>query len=261
MIHVFAILMTEHHRDARRYAAPGRISNHLLFEGNKSVVRQGLVIARDYRVINYNVWRFYELVHGGGPVISRRFDDIYSPVAYSILQALIMIQVLIRCYLAKKTRDRLYTASFSSSLIAKKVMAKASEHILHTAVQTRIAESSKDRVLDKLEVAAILTQTLWRHKKRYIPEENLERRKRDQEVFDRARVTKRTEGVIDEMSRSDGMVVTDVHPIVHIGNTGIYTRTLTEDDGVPFTIKRVPGGEGAVVEDSEDKERFRVGSK
>jgi len=265
-------------RDARRYAPPGPITNHNLFDADwtpasvlsggekkkKRPVRGGLVIARDYRVVNYNVWHFYQTVHGGGPVIGRKYDEIYSPNAFSRLQALILIQGRVRCYIAKKKLDKLYTAKFSSTLIAKKIMTQASESEMGMIVEKRIQECSRDRVQDKLEFAARLTQNLWRNKKRYIPEENLARRKRDQEVFARARVTKRVEGVTEDVKMGEGLVVTDVHPIVHIGNTGIYTRVLTEEDGIPFSLAREPGSEMAIIDKKtpeESSENFKIGSK
>ena len=41
-------------------------------------------LVMDFRVVNFNVWRFYELIHGGGPIICRRMDDIYSLPALSL---------------------------------------------------------------------------------------------------------------------------------------------------------------------------------
>jgi len=266
-------------RDARRYAPPGPITNDVLFDPtwkphadkkHKRPVKQGLAIAKDYRVVNYNVWHFYQRVHGGGPIIGRKFADILSNRAMSRLQALILIQGRCRCFIAKKKLDKLYTSKFSSSFIAKKIMTTASEEELKAVVEKRIQECTKDRTEEKVESAARLTQNLWRNKKRYIPEENLARRKRDQEVFARAKVIKRAEGVSEEVKSGEGLVVTDVHPIVHIGNTGIYHRVLTEEGGIPFSLAREPGSNTAIIEKksgdgaegvSTDGAEFKEGSK
>lgn len=41
-------------------------------------LRQGLVLGEDYRVVNFNVWRYWLMVYGGGPSIGRAAKDIYS---------------------------------------------------------------------------------------------------------------------------------------------------------------------------------------
>ena len=53
------------------------------------------------RAVSYNVWRFYELVHGGGPCVSRKDNVLHSKYGVSYLQAIIMIQTQIRICLAK----------------------------------------------------------------------------------------------------------------------------------------------------------------
>eukprot|EP01042_Synura_sphagnicola_P000290 gene290-302_t len=241
------------------YRFSGKITNETLLDPNaRRQAAPGKVIAKDYRAVNYNVWRFYEIVHGGGPVISRRQEEISSPRAYSILQALIMIQSFARCYLARRRRDFLFTTSLSASNVAKEIMSQKSKMKLKDQVDKRLEQSAKFRKQDKLESAARLTQSLWRYKKGYVPEENLERRRHDQEVFARAQLNRRAE---DEANNADGMVVADVHPIVHIGNTGIYTVVLGAEEGVPFKLKRVPGGQAAVISESYDVERYKDGSK
>jgi hypothetical protein len=53
-------------RGARRYIPPGRITNQGLLDASRKEGKKDLKIGKDYRAVNYNVWRFYELVHGGG---------------------------------------------------------------------------------------------------------------------------------------------------------------------------------------------------
>lgn len=103
-------------RGARRYIPPGKISNWALLESYEDMQRRllrELKLAKDYRCVNYNVWKFYQLVHGGGPCICRLDEDIYSERATSYLQAVIIIQSRIRLYLAKVMRDKLYIKQFS----------------------------------------------------------------------------------------------------------------------------------------------------
>jgi hypothetical protein len=47
------------------------MDQELLAESRKEGKKE-LKIPTHYRCVNYNVWRFYELVHGGGPCISRK---------------------------------------------------------------------------------------------------------------------------------------------------------------------------------------------
>lgn len=257
-------------RDARRYTPPGKISNDSLVQvvddgngKNRLVPKAGLKVVLHYRVVNYDVWRFYEIVHGGGPVISRQTEDIYAPKKFSRNQAAIFIQSWIRCCLAYNQKDKLYTSSLSCSPVALSVMTKASNDRRTGNVDKLISRVGDDRKKEKLVEAVKFTQTKWRHKKRYIPEENLERRKRDQEVFARAKVTKRQEGLVDEATQGDGLVVTSVHPIIHIGNTGILHYRLSDEEGLPFRLDRLPGSEIAVIKKVEKvtSNKFIPGSK
>ncbi len=50
-----------------------------------------------------------------------------------------------------------------------------------------------------------------------------------------------TQNALDEPSGDDALVVRDIHPIIHIGTTAIYTREITELEGrVPFRTKKQP---------------------
>lgn len=54
------------------------------------------------RCVSYNAWRYLELVHGGGPCISRKDNWIYADFGVSYLQGIIMIQNRMRIFLARK---------------------------------------------------------------------------------------------------------------------------------------------------------------
>lgn len=87
-------------RGPRRYLPPGPITNAEILEESKKEGKKTLKISKDYRCVNYNAWRFLELVHGGGPCIGRKEEDIYSAKSFSYLEAIIMIQGRMRIYIA-----------------------------------------------------------------------------------------------------------------------------------------------------------------
>ena len=235
-------------RGPRRYVPPGRITNDTLLQVFRAGGKKSLKISTNYRCVNYNVWRFYELVHGGGPCISRKEEDIYSAHGVSHLQGVIMVQTHMRMYLARLRRRTLYMIRLSGGQIAKSVLIKATQDGIKVLINGKIREEELKRKGEKLTKAALLTQNMWRKKKNYLAEESLERVKRDQEVFARAK------GVaLDEPTGTGGLVVRDLHPIIHIGNTTMYERRVTEEEGkVPFKIKKIPGSETAIIAESEN---------
>ena len=56
---------------------PGPISNDDLFDG-KHRLKKGLKKVEHYRGVNKQVWETYLQIYGGGPVIERRYLDIYQ---------------------------------------------------------------------------------------------------------------------------------------------------------------------------------------
>ena len=168
-------------RGARRYKPPGPITNLKLNKTyqaetlDKNSYYRSLVISKDYRSVNYNVWRFYELVHGGGPCISREEDDIYSPVKYSYLQAVIFLQARIRTFLAKCTRDYLYTFYLSQTDSAIEVMSNIQELHIKSKIEGLLIEQKESYRKEVLDEIAIYTVSIWRAKKNYEPEETLQR--------------------------------------------------------------------------------------
>jgi|LauGreDrversion4_2_1035121.scaffolds.fasta_scaffold120952_2 hypothetical protein len=66
---------------------PGPISNDCLFEkisplsaksGETRILKSGLVLNKEYRGVNREVWSIFHRMYGGGPVIVRGELDIYS---------------------------------------------------------------------------------------------------------------------------------------------------------------------------------------
>ena len=61
---------------------PGPISNESLFERSlmpeQQKLRRNLQLNIDYRKVNKDVWQILHRMYGGGPIIVREDDDIYS---------------------------------------------------------------------------------------------------------------------------------------------------------------------------------------
>jgi hypothetical protein len=248
-------------RGARRYFPPGRITNQVLLDKLKAESKQrNLRIVKDYRVVNYNVYRFYELVHGGGPVISRKEEDIYSPYAVSYLQAVIHIQSRIRIFLAKVAREKLYSKSLLKSKPVRTILLSEAKKELTARVESKIRSYQDKRKNEKLREAAMMTQSKWRQKKKYFPEENLKRQRRDQTVFSTVSQMLMNE---NPGTYGDGIVYEEPLPIVRIGCTSIFERKLDEEMGmIPFQVKRVPGSNTAVVWKCDQfSTEFPIGSK
>lgn len=237
-------------RGPRRYLPPGRITNSDLRAKANAPGKKELKKGVDYRCITFNVWSFLELVHGGGPTIAREEQDIYSKMVFSFLQGVIWAQTHARIKIAIKFRRHLYMQRLSKGQVAKAVIFAVKEEQIKQEMTDLLDRGDKERGEQKMIEAAALTRAMWRKKKTIIKEEQLERTKNDQEVFARAR------GAAIDEAGEEGLVVRDVHPVIHIGSTTRYTVTVTEDDGFSkdvgkdgggFKIKRVPGTETAVI--------------
>jgi hypothetical protein len=67
---------------------------------------------------------------------------------------------------------------------------------------------------------------------------------------------------MDVATGGEGLVVQEVLPIVHIGTTQLYQRTLTEEDGkIPFQVRKQPATEIAIIVKSTNPLMFIDGSK
>ena len=151
-----------------------------------------------------------------------------------------------RIFLAKKLRRELYNKKFSTSQTVKAILIEKVKEQQEKQIQEVLEFEGTKRTDKELIEAIIFTQAVWRKKKKYIPEELLAMRKKDQEVFARIRGGNMEEGT------KEGVVVSDVHSILHIGSTRLYTRSITEDEGkIPFKLRRLPGTETAIVTETE----------
>eukprot|EP01038_Epipyxis_sp_PR26KG_P012343 gene12343-16554_t len=211
---------------------------------NNNEINRTLSLASDYRLINYNIWTFYQLVHGGGPIISRRDKDIYSPFACSYLQAAVIIQTRIRIFLDKLKRKHLFMLKLSQSQAAKRVIYELTSDYVNEKAELLIKQQNETRMNENRLAAALFTQQVWRKKNKYAVAENLEKKIYDQELFSSVlNVTKD----IPASTNSD-IVIKDSHPIIHIGNANVYERKLIESDGaIPFEISKKPGTEDAII--------------
>lgn len=233
-------------RGPRRYLPPGRVTNEWLYEQYKAPGRHLLRKAEHYRCVNYNVWAFYKAVHTGGPVISRADQDLYGDEALSYLQAVVLAQVSIRIFLAKRELRRLYMEKFSRSLVARGILAGEMMQLNKSVVHQQIQEARRRRLDSKVRQAVVITQKLWRKKAKAVPEENLARSRTDQAIFGRVSAV----GGEGTVKSEDGIVVSDIHPIVNIGNTATYSVKVEEDEfmgRIPFEIQKVPWSEQAII--------------
>ena len=234
-------------RGPRRYLAPGPVKNDDLKREALLPGKKWLEKVVNYRAVNCNVWSYYIIVHGGGPIISRKLANIYSPFAVSYLQGVIAVQSKIRGYLAKKKLDYLYMERFSKSRAAKFLLTAELLHENQAAANALIHEESVRRLNVDMIAAAQLTQALWRKINSSIPEEKLKMALQDEKVFVRARQMQSTS---EATSKS---VVKEVHAVVRIGGTGLYTRTISDvHEGIPFKIRKLPWSEEAIIAEAID---------
>jgi len=56
---------------------PGPINNHEFFQKNGEL-KAGLTLNKDYRGVNFQVWRLLQQIYGGGPHVVRDNLEIYS---------------------------------------------------------------------------------------------------------------------------------------------------------------------------------------
>ena len=299
-------------RGPRRYLPPGPITNEKLafyainlerrppsssfdeteleavesttLENMFSYGHKWLEKVKHYRCVNCNVWTFYHLVHGGGPVISRIEPDIYSAFAVSFLQGVVLIQTRVRMHFAWNKKEELYTRRLSRTRAAQAVLSQELVRMQHEAVTAQVASQAAGRLSQGMIAAAQLTQKLWRKKNQSVSEEKLAVEKQDQAIFRRSqRLTDVSRGLneaskllkhsaaspsddasanLEDNASAGSGVMTDVIPTVHIGNTRQYTCVLPDDDNfiLPFKVRKLPWMEMAIIADSTDG-HFIIDSK
>ncbi len=100
------------------------------------------------------------MVHGGGPVIARREEDIYSHHGISFLQGVVLVQTHIRMFLDRKKRLNLYDEKLSERQAAKSVIIKTYLEDISVRAEEII---SKEQVLTYLlgSFTHLLTQLTY----------------------------------------------------------------------------------------------------
>ena len=219
-------------RGARRYKPPGPIDNARIksvYDEEIQGSKRSLEPSIDYRSVNYNVWHYYQLVHGGGPELSRLDDDIYSAVAYSFLQAVIMLQRHCRKFLARCRRYNLQSLELSKQESVIELLTKQAKQQIDDNVNSILKHQKEQHKKQELDIISTVTVSIYRNKKNLEPEESLHRRKGDHLVFARA------SGAKKELTTS---IVEDIQPIIHIADTSEYTVELSGKQGIPFSLQK-----------------------
>ena len=90
------------------------------------------------RCVNYNVWRFLELVHGGGPCIGRKDEDIYGTFGYSHLQAVIKIQTRMRMHLSAAIKKQLQMLALSRSQTGRAIIIEESLKEMKQTIEVKL---------------------------------------------------------------------------------------------------------------------------
>ncbi|CAM9339819.1 unnamed protein product, partial [Laminaria digitata] len=210
-------------RGARRYHAPGEIDNWSLLLYNQRVLTnicslpplfwQGLVLGEDYRVVNFNVWKYWRLVYGGGPSIGRPSKNIYSRSATAYPTAVVKVQATMRGFLGRKRAWQEYLFRLAMEHAgAKEVLYERAMHGEQVAALAHIETARRRRRQGKVTRAALFTQVEWRRKKGYVYQvDKLETQQYIQEVFEKA------DNSISESAKNKSIVVREVKSIVNIG--------------------------------------------
>lgn len=236
-------------RGPRRYLPPGRINNWgLLAELDKG--SRDLMQGTNYRAVNWNVWHFLQMLYCGGPAIPRYSEDIYSRRSMSYMHGIIIVQSQIRIYLAKNRKNELYTIKFSESQVARYILRTITRLESDRQIREDMMRHMKVRLEKKVKEAITCTQKIWRQNHNLVPEENLERLRRDQDIF-----SKDTSDVSKE-----SLIVQDTHPIIRIGSASVYDVKY-EDQDDPFTLEKRPYSEYCTIVNSEKVDLFIDGSK
>ena len=249
-------------RGARRYQAPGKITNIRLLQFEerelsekniesytqwthflgleagpnannkltklgKHVPRPHLKQGRNYRSINSNFWTYLHMVYGGGPRISRKDKSVYSPLKLDVMGACILIQRLARRRIARKQFKKLENKHLSSKLEGVRIVLYEKQRE-EMAVRAKKQKDTIEEIRNRryLEDAATFTQMAWRKKKKITASnEGLKGLKEAQEIHASA------DGGIEEAFEGEPLVVEDIKDII--------AMPMTEIDEIVFTEAQV----------------------
>jgi len=118
--------------------------------------------------VNFNLWHYWKMVHGGGPCISRKNKEIDSPMRCGYMEAVFRMQCFGRMVIAKQKRDDLYWKNLSrNAKEVRRVLAQAQLEKIEADAKASILEAQEKRQDNKLSDACQFTQRVWRSKKTY----------------------------------------------------------------------------------------------
>ena len=121
-----------------------------------------------YHEVNFNLWHYWKMVHGGGPCISRKNKEIDSPMRCGYMEAVFRMQCFGRMVIAKQKRDDLYWKNLSrNAKEVRRVLAQAQLEKIEADAKASILEAQEKRQDNKLSDACQFTQRVWRSKKTY----------------------------------------------------------------------------------------------
>ena len=196
-----------------------------------------LTIGKHYRAVNYNLWVYWKMVHGGGPCISRKYKDITSaPACGTNAEARSRLQRFGRVCVAKNRRLHLYWQHLSKTAPGvREVLFEFEEKRLKKRADDAIAASKSERTKSRLRDAARYTQRSWRAKKQYaFNDDNVRVQKHAQEVFATA------DGEVEHAAPGAPFGVEEGEAVVKLGGAERYDVRFTDADGptLPITLKK-----------------------
>ncbi|KAJ8604793.1 hypothetical protein CTAYLR_001064 [Chrysophaeum taylorii] len=213
-----------------------------------------VTIARHYRAVNYNLWVYWKMVHGGGPCISRKNKDILSaPACGSGMEAVSRIQRFGRMVLAKNDRfDRYWKHLSRTAPGVREVLLEFEEKRRQDLAERQIKNSKSERTKSRLRDAARYTQRAWRAKKQYaFNDDNVRVQKHAQEVFATA------DGEVEHAAPGAPFVVEEGESVVKLGGVERFDVKFTDTDGptLPLILKKHSCSELTFVQSIDDKWR------
>jgi len=199
--------------------------------------REPAAIGVHYRAVNYNLWIYWKMVHGGGPCISRKTKDILSqPACGSGAEAVSRLQRFARGAVAKADRCEKYWKALSRTAPGvREVLADYEQHRIRSRVDRVIKAAKVERTSARLALATRYTQRMWRSKKAYaFNDDNVRVMKHAQEIFALA------DGEVEHASAGAPFVVEEGEAIVAVGATEQFDIKFTEADGpsLPIVLKK-----------------------
>ena len=180
---------------------------------------EAATIGKHYRAINYNLWIYWKMVHGGGPCITRKNKDILSlPACGTGMEAVSRLQRFARVVNAKQEKIAKYWKHLSRTAPGvREVLADFEEQRIKDRVDRVIKAAKNERTSDRLHTATRYTQRMWRSKKAYaFNDDNVRVMKHAQEIFALA------DGEVEHASAGAPFVVEEGENIISMGTTEQY---------------------------------------